>query len=124
MDDEERKIRNRKYGQKYRERRKGKDPEGLKQYNRMAQRKRRGHPLSETEYSTMLVAQGGVCAICQKPPSKGILHADHDKKTGRNRGLLCFRCNMGIGFLHHDVARLQKAIEYLQREGRELLLTL
>ena len=38
---------------------------------------------------------GNFCAICKKPRSafKHNLSVDHNHKTGRIRGLLCFRCN-------------------------------
>ncbi len=38
---------------------------------------------------------GNNCAICKKPRSafKKNLSVDHSHKTGRIRGLLCFRCN-------------------------------
>lgn len=39
--------------------------------------------------------QKGRCAICQKHERyfKRRLSQDHDHKTGKNRGLLCFPCN-------------------------------
>jgi len=75
------------------------------------------------EYGAMLVAQGGVCAICQQPETEmrsGKLKAlavDHDHTTGTLRGLLCVACNTGLGKLGEDRDRLLSAIRYLDRHN-------
>jgi hypothetical protein len=62
--------------------------------------------------------QGSRCAICGVPeehaPMKR-LHVDHDHRTHIVRGLLCSRCNTGIGQFKDDPNRLLAAIEYLKR---------
>ena len=65
-------------------------------------------------YEEMLQAQGGVCAICGKQQEGRSLSVDHCHETGRIRGLLCTRCNLGIGNLQDDPGVLRKAIEYLR----------
>jgi len=40
---------------------------------------------------------------------------DHDHLTGKVRGLLCSRCNIGFGGFRDSLDNLQRAIEYLQR---------
>ena len=46
------------------------------------------------QYDKMLKKQGGVCAICGRPPGiKKALDTDHCHKTGYVRGLLCMVCN-------------------------------
>jgi hypothetical protein len=72
--------------------------------------------ITPEDYDRLLEAQGGVCAICKRyPPHRRIkrLCVDHDHKTGRIRGLLCSRCNSGIGMLQDDEASLSGAIAYL-----------
>lgn len=67
----------------------------------------------------MLVSQKSKCAIC----TSDILHdfhVDHNKNTGTVRGLLCGKCNRGIGLLDHDVDRLMSAAAYLMREANVL----
>jgi len=67
-------------------------------------------------YESMYEKQGGICRICGATQSENLgnrFAIDHDHITGRIRGLLCFRCNVGIGFLRDDVFIMQKAIEYL-----------
>ncbi len=50
--------------------------------------------IGEKEYTRMLDAQGGVCAVCGRPPKPGKnFNTDHDHKTGEVRGLLCYYCN-------------------------------
>lgn len=72
-------------------------------------------------YAQMLEAQEGKCAICETAdPGARIsrFHVDHDKETGIVRGLLCSRCNTGIGQLRHSKPLLLSAIEYLDRTSR------
>lgn len=71
--------------------------------------------ITPEQYDEMLKAQGGVCKICLGPdngPWKR-LAVDHCHKTGRVRGLLCAKCNKGLGQFEDDPERLKKAITYL-----------
>ena len=78
------------------------------------------------QYEKMLAEQGGVCAICQRPPTgRGTsgqrLHVDHDhsccpgnRSCGKCvRALLCTNCNRGIGYFQDNPALLRVAINYL-----------
>lgn len=69
----------------------------------------------EYDYDIVLESQGGVCAICKKPPIEDgrKFHFDHDHITGRFRGLLCHDCNLGLGFFHDNPMFLQEAALYL-----------
>lgn len=49
--------------------------------------------VTELEYAALLALQGGHCALCPNTPKTRRLAVDHDHRTGRVRGLLCFRCN-------------------------------
>jgi hypothetical protein len=68
--------------------------------------------LTPEEYEIMLAAQGGVCAICTRPPKTKRLAVDHNHKTGEVRGLLCARCNQILG--NRAVVWLHAAIVYLE----------
>ena len=71
--------------------------------------------LSNEEYDDLLVAQKGVCAICDKPESSGKrLAVDHKHGTNLVRGLLCTKCNMGLGYFNDSPGFLFSAIKYLQ----------
>lgn len=84
------------------------------------ERSRAGHllrkyGLSLEQYDDLLATQGGVCAICKRPPQGTFsLHVDHDHRTGRVRGLLCFRCNNALGDLDDDPSLLRAALRYLE----------
>ncbi len=72
------------------------------------------YALTKTAYLTMEDTQGGVCAICKEPCSRGVLSVDHDHTTGKVRGLLCRDCNSGLGSFRDNPAHLSAAIRYLQ----------
>lgn len=68
------------------------------------------------QFNKLLEQQHGVCAICGGPPVMGqSLHVDHDHQTGQVRGLLCGRCNTGIGLLGDTEAGISKALEYFRK---------
>jgi hypothetical protein len=68
--------------------------------------------LSDEDYDTLLAKQGGACAICRRRP-RGRLCVDHCHSTGFVRGLLCRKCNLGLGCLVDDAASLISAFAYL-----------
>lgn len=70
--------------------------------------------VSDEQYTTMLAGQQGVCAICLNPPKMRRLSVDHDHKTGRIRGLICFQCNHYILGKYATVAKLRRAADYLE----------
>jgi len=79
------------------------------------QRRHRG-VLDSHLVPAVLQAQGHVCAICGSPESgQRTWHADHDHETGLLRGMLCARCNTGLGLLQDSSARLHSAVAYLQQ---------
>lgn len=56
--------------------------------------------------------QRGACAICLAKDSR--LLVDHCHESGVVRGLLCNRCNVGLGFVESGF--LDNAISYLTKE--------
>lgn len=79
---------------------------------------RNKYGLTEAEYDDISNNQGGVCKICGgKNNSTGTekrLVVDHDHLSGKVRGLLCDRCNQGIGLLQESETVLVSAIDYLR----------
>lgn len=69
--------------------------------------------LTIEDYNRMLRKQGGTCAICFRPPNGERLVVDHDHIQNKVRGLLCSRCNKGIGMLEDNPRLLSKAVTYL-----------
>lgn len=68
--------------------------------------------LTTEDYDRLLESQNGVCAICGKKP-KGKLHVDHCHATGIVRGLLCHKCNAGLGLFCDEPSLMMRAIEYV-----------
>lgn len=70
----------------------------------------KGHRLSFEQFQAMKAKQQDRCAICQKEEK---LCIDHCHSSGRVRGLLCHRCNSGLGYFRDNPDFLEKAILYL-----------
>lgn len=77
--------------------------------------------ITEEDYKWRLKSQLGVCAICHLPeiwkaPNGDTisLSVDHDHTTGAVRGLLCRKCNTGLGGFNDDIDLLKAAIKYLK----------
>ena len=71
--------------------------------------------INQAKYDTILESQGGVCAICEKPPKDNKkLGVDHSHQTKQIRGLLCDKCNTAIGKLQDNPELLRKAANYLE----------
>lgn len=68
--------------------------------------------LSMKRFESLLNSQNGKCAICE---ASGVLNVDHDHRNGNVRGLLCAKCNVGIGHFDDSPSRLLKASEYLNK---------
>jgi hypothetical protein len=90
---------------------------GKRQSSRWAQYKAEIDPAA-----TLETRKYGVCDICGNPETTlgptgkvKLLAIDHDHLTGKVRGLLCARCNQGIGLFSDSPERLEKAIGYLRR---------
>lgn len=70
--------------------------------------------ISIKQKEQMMNKQNNKCSICKKDfENSKDCNVDHNHKTGKIRGLLCFKCNCGIGYLNENVKILQKAIKYL-----------
>lgn len=74
------------------------------------------YKISSADYEHMLVQQENRCAICRRLPKARRLSVDHDHKTGKVRGLLCYICNRKlIGRYRFEHAWIfLRASEYLK----------
>jgi len=82
---------------------------------------RRNYGMTLDRYYAMWRGQDGRCAICEDliiatgPCVRELLaNVDHCHHSGIVRGLLCARCNKGVGHFVNDLARLRAAADYLQ----------
>ena len=57
----------------------------------------------------------GVCGICKKTPVRWTV-IDHCHNTTKVRGILCEKCNQGLGLFSDSPEILASAIDYLQSE--------
>ncbi len=78
--------------------------------------------LSEGDFDRLLRAQSFVCAICGTDQPGGIrkrFHVDHNHATGKVRGLLCGKCNLGLGLFNDSLDLLEKAAAYIALDGEQ-----
>lgn len=74
------------------------------------------------EAERMLAKQNDCCAICNKSISLETTDVrqnraciDHNHDTGQVRGLLCDKCNRGLGYFNDNEELLLKAVNYLTK---------
>lgn len=89
---------------------------------------KKNYGLTPAQWNKMFKLQGGVCPICLKPiykphnkEGKATAHVDHDHRTKRVRGLLCWGCNrrrVGNNTLDHA----RRMVLYLESDfdGRNI----
>jgi len=87
---------------------------------RQESRLKKRYGISSVDYHLILTKQNNSCAICkitidqhQSLKGKKRFSVDHCHKTGQVRGLLCYRCNMGLGYFKDDPDLTQAATAYL-----------
>lgn len=89
------------------------------QYNRRSAALKRKYGIDLEEYTAILIKQDYCCGICGLKDSGTIQHdtlaLDHCHETGKVRGILCDKCNRGIGLLQDSPELLKKAIEWLKK---------
>lgn len=85
--------------------------------------KRSTYGLSQEEFLAMYEKQEGKCAICETHiclpregcGTKSTANIDHiHDKTRKVRGLLCGRCNMGLGIFGDGEELLERALNYVR----------
>ena len=75
---------------------------------------KKSYGITYEDWQLIWESQDGKCAICGKSfikPSDA--YVDHDHKTNKIRGLLCNRCNLGIGYFNDDIEVFMNVIKYL-----------
>ena len=68
--------------------------------------------LTVDQFEALAAAQDHRCAICHRVRK---LHVDHNHTTHEVRGLLCFACNVTLGYMSESPERLEVAANYLRR---------
>lgn len=65
------------------------------------------------EYRAIFDRQGNACAVCKTGFPEATSHVDHDHASGRVRGILCSQCNVALGMLQEDEARILALAAYI-----------
>ena len=105
--------------EKQRKRKANRPAESLARTNREG-KLRRNYGLTALGWQQLWAEQNGKCAICSADLTKRKTHVDHDHRSNRVRGLLCFTCNTALGKFRDSVDILQAAAEYLRRPYPEI----
>lgn len=108
------------------------NPERYKEYARkyhhlnyvqyQARRTARKYGLSYEKYIEMIQKSNDKCAICNREERRNLgkkekltqLSIDHCHNTKKVRGLICYGCNLIIGYAEDNIDLLNSAIRYLQ----------
>jgi hypothetical protein len=77
---------------------------------------RKTYGITIAQFTDMLERQQNKCAIGEESLTKNTAHVDHCHKTGKVRGLLCKKCNLGLGNFNDSMLKLNKAITYLRKQ--------
>ena len=93
---------------------------------------KKNYGLSLDEFLEMALNQRGKCKICNNREQQVnslseidgmtqavMLSVDHNHKTGKIRGLLCSKCNRGLGFFRDNPDLLRTAAAYIEEYDNE-----
>lgn len=92
--------------------------DNVNRLNRISKIKNK-YGLSQESYNNLIINQNNKCAICSiefnSISKKTKIAIDHCHKTDSIRGLLCSRCNIGLGQFRDNENYLLSAIQYLRK---------
>lgn len=72
------------------------------------------YKITPEQFDARLAEQVGMCGLCAGDACSRGWMVDHDHDTGALRGILCFKCNRGLGALGDNAAALRRALDYLE----------
>jgi hypothetical protein len=96
--------------------RKSADPDGWKLRQLGINRKHK-YGITPDKVRAMLEDQDNQCAICPEAIDYVTAHLDHCHNSLDIRGLLCKRCNTGLGMFRDQEEYLTSAIRYLRKHN-------
>lgn len=87
-----------------------------------SQQRSKKYGIDNAVYQLFFDDQDGCCAICGQHETAldrwgnvKPLAIDHNHQTGQVRGLLCDRCNRGLGYFKDSEENLESALHYLRK---------
>lgn len=94
----------------YHNRKKNMTDEEFYLFNRNNNLKKK-YGITYEDFLRLSLNQNNQCKICSNTNN---LVVDHCHKTGLVRGVICKRCNTGLGHLGDNIEGLTKALQYLK----------
>lgn len=88
---------------------------------RLARERRRKYGISQEQTGSLVVAQGGKCAICLGALAN--FRVDHCHVSKKVRGLLCHPCNVSLGLIKDNPATADAMAAYLRKHTLAKTLT-
>lgn len=81
---------------------------------------RKKYGITLAQWEELFTQQGNCCAVCKTTdPGTQNWHTDHCHTTGKVRGILCSRCNLGIGRFKDNADLFEAVAAYLRRNIRD-----
>lgn len=85
-------------------------------------RLKKRYSITDSDYMNLLKLQNYCCAICKihiddhrkRKGAKKNFAVDHSHEDNKVRGLLCYKCNMGLGYFNDSIIKIQEALKYLR----------
>jgi hypothetical protein len=74
----------------------------------------RKYGITNTQFAELLASQQGRCKICRIEENGRTWHVDHCHESGVVRGILCDKCNRGLGHFNDSAEVLRRAADYLE----------
>ena len=88
-----------------------KNPERMREISTRSRNKRQ-YGLTPEQFADLKAQnRGGLCPLCR---SRRATHVDHSHKSGRVRGFICHKCNVGMGMLGDDLQVVLRVAKYLK----------
>jgi hypothetical protein len=96
------------------------NPEKTKEIRRFATIKIK-YKIDRKQWSALFEGQGRKCAICgiDETKIKGFWTTDHCHTSNKVRGILCHKCNAGLGQFNDEESIVLSALNYLRKHKNE-----
>ena len=80
---------------------------------------RKYHPYPDADYSCPIcsITEPEITAKSNRKTKRKVWELDHCHTTGKFRGYICNKCNMGLSHFSDDVNKLKQACRYLECES-------
>jgi hypothetical protein len=76
--------------------------------------------ITPEQFDAFFLSQGNCCRICKTiEPGGRNWHVDHCHASGKIRGILCCRCNVGIGMFRNNPVILMEASSYIDDQSNK-----